>query len=99
MYYDDMSIELAQRPDLNPAVLKGSNVEAATKPEEVKENGNVDGGPTPTKKKVEKDDKMDRLIVVAENLQSGLAEAQKIEQDRNDMFRELIGILKQNNSK
>ena len=60
-HYEDMSVELASRPDITPLVLKGTNVKPEEKPEAKSptKSGNSD---TPTKKrKLEKADKIDKL--------------------------------------
>ena len=88
-----MSLELAHRPDITPLVLKGSNVKPDKETCDTPKKD--DRAATPSKrKKLEKSDKLDQLIQSTNELKPILLENQRVEKERNDMFREFISFLK-----
>ena len=97
-YYEEMSIELANRPDIAPQVLKGSNVKKEDPEKESSSVSKPEAVETPTKRrKLERADKLEKLIDATSDLKPILLENQRIEQERNDMFKDFLSFLKNKN--
>ena len=95
IYFDDMSLELADRPDIKPLALKGSNVKPEQQEKENTSFPQKDLVSTPAKKrKTDKDEKLEKLIEATSDLKPILLENQRIEQERNDMFKDFLTFLK-----
>ena len=88
-YCEEMSIELANRPDIAPQVLKGSNVKKEDPEKESSSASKVEPVETPTKRrKLEKADKLEKLIDATSDLKPILLKNQRIEQERNGTFKD-----------
>lgn len=95
-----MSIELADRPDISPVCLKGSNVpkepsEGTPTPSKSKEDVK---SPPSKKKKTEKKEALTGLLDVARSLTPYLEESQRIENERNALMKQLLDAFKNKNN-
>ena len=95
VYFDDMSLELADRPDIKPRYLKGTSLEEEEPQKENASSPVKEAATTPAKKrKMDKDEKLEKLIEATCELKPILVENQRIEQERNDMFKDFLSFLK-----